>query len=327
MLDYLTLSPDVFGIDVSDLSLKIIKLKKKSDFLALASFGETEIKPGIIERGEIKDENALSEIIKKALSKVKGEKIKTKYLAASLPEEGSFMQVIQMPFMSKEEMERAVYFEAENYIPMPIDSVYLDAQIVKPVSNHLDHIDVLIAALPKKTVDSYLSSFKKAGFTPLIFEIESQAIARALVSRENSPEPILLIDLGASRTSFIIFSGHSLRFTTTMPIIVSKKNPNFNELAGQISKYLDYYQNHSGHEHLSSDGKMVKKIILCGGGANLKGLGGFISEKLALQVIAGNPWTNILPRPLLEVPELSYEESLRYTTALGLALRGVNYGA
>ena len=35
----------------------------------------------------------------------------------------------------------------------------------------------------------------------------------------------------------------------------------------------------------------------------------------------GNPWVNILPEPLKEVPELSYEKSLSYTAALGLALR------
>src|SRR3989338_5876438 len=100
-LDYLTLSPEIFGIDISDLSLKIIKLKKKRGSLALASFGEMEISPGIIEAGEIKDENALAETIKKALSAVKGKKISAKYLIASLPEEGAFLRVIQMPLMAK----------------------------------------------------------------------------------------------------------------------------------------------------------------------------------------------------------------------------------
>ena len=87
MLDYLTLKPEVFGIDISDLSLKIIKLKKKKGSLALASFGQMEIKPGIIEQGEIKDEAALSEIIKKALAQVKGERLQTKYVVAPLSDE------------------------------------------------------------------------------------------------------------------------------------------------------------------------------------------------------------------------------------------------
>lgn len=328
MLDYLTLKPEVFGMDISDLSLKIIKLKKKRDFLELASFREAEINSGIIEQGEIKDENALSEIIKKALSQAKGEKIKTKYVIASLPEEKAFLQVIQMPLMREEEMEKAVYFESENYIPLPLSAVYLDAQIVRPISNHLDHIDVLIAAAPKKIVDSYLSSILKSGLKPLAFEIESQAIARALVLGEKSVEPLLLIDLGALRASFIIFSGTSLRFTTSLPIAAQKFSEgkaDFKNLADQIKKYMDYYQTHPSHAHLPKDTREIKKIILCGGGANHEGLCSFLSRELKLQVALGNPWSNILPSPLKEAPELQYSESLRYTTALGLALRGVKY--
>lgn len=364
MLDYLTLSPEVFGIDISDLSLKIIKLEKKKGSLGLASFGETEIGRGIIEAGEIKDENALAEIIKKAVSQVKGKKIRTKYLIASLPEEGSFLQVIQMPLMAKEEVDKAVYFEAENYIPIPVEKAYLDSQVISPVLSSSGHLDVLIAASPKKTVDSYLSSFQKSGLRSVVFEVESQAIARSLVPGEKSSEPLLIIDVGATRSSFIIFSGQSLRFTTSLPIssqkfteniassfkiafkeaeklkekygiesndgkrIFDAIEPDLENLVDQIKKYLDYYQTHFSHEHLprardsAKPGKsLVKKIILCGGGANLKGLDNFLSQKLKLQVILGNPWSNILPQPLREVPELPYAESLKYATALGLALR------
>ncbi|GAI10678.1 unnamed protein product, partial [marine sediment metagenome] len=131
MLKFLTLKPEAFGLDFSDLSLRIAKLKKRGKFLlnrgaitrsgatdlCLASWGEMEIKPGIIEKGEIKDATSLSEIIKEGLNEVKGERIKTKYVIASLPEKKAFIQVIQMPRMKKEELKTAVPFEAENYIP------------------------------------------------------------------------------------------------------------------------------------------------------------------------------------------------------------------
>jgi type IV pilus assembly protein PilM len=323
----------------------------------------------------------LAEIIKEALKKTKGARIKTKYVVASLPEEKAFLQVIQMPKMPEEDLKSAVIYEAENYIPLPIEEVYLDSQIVKPVVDSLDHFDVLIAALPKKTVDSYLNCLKKAGLLPQALEIESLAIARALVKNEISPFPVLLIDLGATRTSFIIFSGYSLRFTASIPVssqkfseaisktlgvdlkkaeemklsyglekaekvkLKGKANnkkfekeiiesnkifealvPALTDLVEQIKKYLDYYQTHSSHEHLAANKKGVEKIFLSGGGANLKGLADFLALELQIPVELGNPWVNILPKPLKEVPELPYEESLRYTTALGLALRGIKNG-
>lgn len=364
MLEFLTLKPEAFGLDISDLSLKIIQLKKTRNFFDLVSFGETEIKPGIIKGGEIKDEKALIQILKKALTETKGGKLKTKYVVASLPEEKAFLQVIQMPKMKEEELKSAVIYEAENYIPLPIEEVYLDSQIVPPAYNHLDHLDVLITALPKKTVDSYLSSLKKAGLKPVAFEIESQAIARALIKNEITTFPFLLLDLGATRTGFIVFSGYSLRFTSSIPVssqsfteIISRNLgvglpkaeklkikygirtnatteggkvfeaiiPALIDLIEQIKRYLHYYQTHAAHEHLPPGGKGVGKIFLCGGGTNLKGLPEFLTTELKIPVELGNPWINILADPSKGLAELPLERVLGYTTALGLALRGIKY--
>jgi len=371
-MEFLTLRPETFGLDISDLSLKIIKLKKRGKNLVLASFLEEKIEPGIIKGGEIRDEKKLSEIIKTAVKKVEGEKLKTNYVAVSLPEEKAYLEVIQMPKVPEEDLKSAVIYEAENYIPLPLENLYLDFQIIPPVINHLDHLDILIAALPKKTVDPYLSSLKLAGLQPLVFEIESQAIARCLIKNETTTSPQLLIDLGATRTSFIIFSGHSLRFTSSIPVsssnfteIISKnlrvslaeaeklklkygleekikikiKNglvikgekgeifealiPALVDLIQQIKRYLDYYQTHASHEHLPPNGRGVSKILLCGGGANLKGLPDLLSLELNLPVELGNPWINILPEEQTAVAELSSSESLKYATALGLALRGI----
>ena len=395
MLEFLTSKPEAFGLDISDLSLKIVKLKKRGNFFTLSSYGKEEIEPGIIKRGEIKDEKKLAEIIRESIKKVRGEKLKTNYVVASLPEEKAFLQVIQMPRLPEEDLKSAVIYEAENYIPTPLEEVYLDYQIVPPIYDHLDHLDILIAALPKKTVDPYLSALKLAGFVPKVLEIESMAIARALIKGGATTQPILLIDLGATRTSFIIFSGQSLRFTTSIPVsstsfteIISKNLgvtlaeaerlkikygleekikinigdektnikkergkifealiPALIDLVQQIKRYLDYYQTHASHEHLPPttfqknnsnkhkpqkvvgglppDGKGISKIYLCGGGANLKGLCELLSLELKIPVEMGNPWVNILIKEKKEVPELSYEESLKYTTALGLALRGI----
>jgi type IV pilus assembly protein PilM len=362
MLNFLTLKPEAFGLDISDLSLKIVKLEKKRGGFNLASFGETPIKPGLIKNGEIKKEKDLAKIIQKAISKIKGKKLKTKYVIASLPEEKAFLQVIQMPRLPEEDLKSAVIYEAENYIPLPIEEVYLDSQIVPPVYNHLDHQDVLIAALPKKTVDSYINCLKEAGLKPLALEIESLSIARALIKNEMTTSPVLIIDLGATRTGFCIFSGHSLRFTFSIPVSSQKLTeaisrslkidlskaeklklkyglekrktkkggqifealiPPLIDLTEQIKRYLDYYRSHTSHEHLPPNSKMVEKVFLCGGGANLKGLVDFFSEGLNLPVELGNPWINILPEGQKKVPELPLQKSLIFTSALGLALRGI----
>jgi len=365
MLDFLKLRPEAFGLDFSDLSLKIVKLEKQRDDLSLASFGETIINPGIIKDGEIRNKDLLVQSIKKALTEVKGKKIKTKYVVASLPEEKAFLEVIKMPKMAEEDLKSAVFYEAENYIPLPIDQVYLDSQIVYPLANHLDHYDVLINAFPKKIVDAYTLCLEEAGLKPTVLEIESAAAARALIKDELATSPVLIIDFGASKTTFIIYSGRALRYTFSISdsslkfteIIARELKIDFakadalkmeyglemngnkeaatvfqillaylSDFVEQIKKHTDYYSSHIDQDHLPPGGREIKKILLCGEGANLKGLTNFLERRLGIPVEYGNPWINVFPGGKKKIPKLLFEKSLKYTTVLGLALRGVkNY--
>jgi type IV pilus assembly protein PilM len=360
MVQFLSLKKEAFGIDISDLSLKFAKLKKKGKFFDLDFFGEKEIEPGIIKEGEIKDEKRLAEIVKEATKK-----LKTKYVVASLPEEKAFLQVIKMPRLSEEDLKSAVVYEAEKYIPLPVDQVYLDSQIVQPVLDHQENYEVLISAIPKKIADGYLNSLKLAGLKPVVFEIESMAIARALIEKQFSQWPILIIDLGATRTSFIIFSGKTIKFTSSIPIsshgftqIISKALgvdlkeaeilkikygleekirlkveeektikkvergrifealiPPLVDLVQQIKRCIEFYESHN-------PGQKIKEILLCGGGANLKGLRELLAVELKLSIKFGNPWVNILGKK--ESKKISFEKSLSFATALGLALRAIN---
>lgn len=379
MFDFFKLKEESFGLDISDSSLRIIKLKKKGNFYDLASFGETRIIPGIIENGEIKNKNILADIIKQLISNIKGEKIKTKNVICSLPEEKAFLRVIQIPKVKIKNLKSTVIYEAENYIPLPLEEIYFDFQIIKCLNNQQKYFNVLISALPKKIIETYIDCLKEVGLNPLALEIESLSTSRALVKKENYTQSIFLIDLSQSKTSFIIFSGYSVRFTSSIPVsgqhfteIISKafkiditeaeilkikwslgQNNEFNikngkekeiekdeifelltplmtELVEQIKKHLIYYQTHIAKEHLPIKEQKVKEILLCGKGAALKGLAYFLSLELKLPVIVGNPWINVLPKSsdflsFLKDKQLSYEDTLGYSTAIGLALRGIKY--
>ena len=94
-------------------------------------------------------------------------------------------------------------------------------------------------------------------------------------------------------------------------------------LVEQIKKYLDYYYTHIFHEHLPGNKRTIKKVFLCGGGASLKGLDDFFSCELILPIEFADPWVNVLSAEKRENAGLSSKESLKYATAVGLAIRGV----
>ncbi len=348
-MKFLSLQPEAFGLDISDLCLRIAKLKKTRFGLDLVSWKEMAIEPGIIEKGEIVDEEKMIKALKELMAKVNGERIKTKYVIACLPERKAFLQVIKIPKMNPEELITAVPFEAENYIPLAIEDVYLDFQILPEPKGA--NLSVLIAAVPKEVVEPYIFCLGRAGLALKVLEVESQSIARALIRNQVSAFPLLIIDFGASTTSFIIFSGHSLRFTSSINVSsfqltqalarslkttleeaeklkikngfktnnnIKAMSPLLKDLTRESRRYINYYR-----DHANGDAGIIKKVLLCGKGSNLKGLVDFISAELKLPVELANPWINILPKKVKKVPKLPFQESLGYTTALGLALRDI----
>lgn len=357
MFKFLNVRPEIFAVDINDLALRIVKLEKRRNKFHVVSFNEVDIAPGIVKEGIIQDETLLAKIIARAYRTVWGKKLDTKYVLVALPEEKSFAQVIQMPKMTKEELTLAVPFEAENYIPLPIEKAYLDFQVIDYHTKEKNHLDLLINVMPKPIIDSYMSCFKKAGLVPCILEFESQAIVRAFTKNNDKILPTVFVDFGETKTSLIIYAANSIRFTVTLPISsnqltqaiadklgtsferaeklkiqygIEKRrgknahdldlamNPMLHDLAEQIKKYLDFYQGHSSHEYFSSDGT-VKKIVLCGGGANLKKLPEFLSQELKTLVELGDPLVNIARNKNNVFPRT---RALSFATAIGSAMRG-----
>ncbi len=352
--------PQYFGLDISNESYKFIQLQRssKSNFL-IPVFGFGKIPKGIIEKGEIKHEDELAKVLKSGLSNPEKGKLTTNYVSFSLPEEHSFIRVLQLPKLSEQETKEAIKWEIEQNIPLNIDEVYFDWQIVLN-DKRINHQDILIAAIPKSVADPYISALKKAELFCVAMEPESISIVRSIVKDFCSEEPLLIVDIGATTTSFIIFLGKTIRFSSAYPLggnkmvqAISKnldvdpkeakrlfydvgfdKNLDkeekvkkaleelFDELIEQIKNYIDFYVTHPKHNHFSEE-KSIKKIVLSGGVANLYGISAYLSSKLKIPVVASNPWINVLKEPLNEIPDLPYRKSLGYTTAIGLALKKV----
>lgn len=347
MFNFLNTKFNFFGLDVSDNFLRVASVKKNKNGLFLVSYGEKEINFNLTNKGNKKDEDLLAEEIKTLIKNVNGEKIRTKYVAIALPEEKSFFQIIKMPKMDDDELKKSVIYEAENYVPLSIDDVYLDFQII---SSNKDFLEILISAVPKKTIDFNISLVEKAGFFPVVIEPAPISIIRSIINKENTNEPILSVNIQESKSTFIIFFENSIRFTTSInsslenfnkeifnnDVIFSdnkeleiiskadKKNENsdsFKFFLNEILKLTDRCLSYSALSNFASEPKekkgTIKKIIISGKGANLKGLDHFFSKKFRIETEIGYP--------LVNYPENSKEKYknglLGYETSIGLALR------
>lgn len=350
----------IFGLDISDLSIKVFQLEKEGKTDKIRSYFSADIPRGNIEDGKIVNKEVVINCIKKAIQKSGPKKINTNKVVCSLPESKAFLRIINIPKMGEEEAGEAVKWEMEANIPMSIDQVYFDWQFLENneaggKGEASQKQSVLTVAVSKDIVDDLMEVLGKAGLDVYGLEVESIASLRSLINEKNNDKDTLVIDFGAQRTSFIIARSGIPYFTSSIPFSsetlnesmiqslhlnpgeaertkieqgienISGKNtvfeavkPMLEYLVSEIEKTIDFYFG------ISKGSLGVNKIILCGGGSNLKGLVSYLAEKLNKNVEIGNPWINLhLGKQKIKIRE---EEAIRYCTAIGLALRGTHYG-
>ncbi len=342
------------GIDISDRSFKFVELLDDLDHLRLGRYGGQIIPDGLIKSGEIINKDGLANFLRASLS---GFNIGS--VAISLPEEKAFVGLVTMPKMADSDVRGALELQIDEHVPLAAADVIFDYEII-PSKNDLDHLDLVLIAFPKNVVEAYNEVAKLAGFRPLIFEMEAQALARAIIPPEEN-DTVMIIDFGRTRSSFVIVSEKIVRFTSTVNVagsaldeaiakafkvdvfeaerikkerglVRTKENesvfnallPTVSVIEDEIARYLSFWKNHSQHMHRSESDNDVKRIYLTGGDVNLVGFPEYLSYQLNLPITRANPWINITEFNHY-IPTISYKESLSYATALGVALRGVSF--
>ncbi|MCK5084989.1 MAG: type IV pilus assembly protein PilM [Candidatus Pacebacteria bacterium] len=341
-----------FGLDLSDRSIKVAQLRKKRGKINLFSYGREDISKGLIVNGEIKNEEEVVRLIKKTLSNAKPNPIKSKFVIYSIPEPKGFIRVVRIPYSKKDDIEQAVRYEAEQLFPIDINEAYVDWQILPSDNDKI--LKIIVSAVPRLLVDSYSLVAEEAGLKPVAAEIESIPITRSLINKDQSSKPILVVDLGKDRTSFIIFKNPAVQFTASIPVCgeefihsiserlgideIAAENmknkcglrfegeckevfkaiqPSLREMIKYINKLTYYYK-----EHFESD-EDIAKVIICGGEAKMVGISSFLSLQIKKEIEKGNPWVNIMTFKDKEIPLISRTDSLVFVTVLGLALRGI----
>lgn len=337
------------GLDISDKSLHFVKLKESKGGFVVSAFGEKEIPKNAIEAGEIKNPGEVA----KVLASLKDE-FGSEFVHVSLPEQRAFLLKLHIPDMKRNEIRGNVELQLEDNVPISAREAIFDYDIVGNNAHKDGKLEIELSVFPRSVVENYMEIFREVGLTPLSFEFEAQAIARSVIA-EGDNGTFMVVDFGKTRTGISIVSEGTTRFTSTVDIggaslteaiektlkiksdeaerikkekgiITRKENEDLfltmmtkiGVLREEINKHYIYW-----HTHKDQYGKKrpkIEKIILCGGDANLAGLSEHLSAGLGISVELANVMMNVNSFDRY-IPEIDFNESLRYATAIGLALR------
>ncbi|MCX6753177.1 MAG: pilus assembly protein PilM [Candidatus Nomurabacteria bacterium] len=339
------ISQPSFGLDISDESIKYIEILQTHNGLHIGHFGEKKIPPGVISSGKITNSTLLKEVL---LSIKKEEGMKS--VRVSLPEEQVYLFKINVPKEKNTNIREVIELSLEGYVPIPPSEIIFDYEIY---NEDEDIFEVQVSAVPKQVVESYISVFKDCNLNVPSFELEAQAAARALIKKDDM-ETYMIVDFGNERTGLSIISKGLVVFASTLDVggvmltkLIEKdfkisfaeaeqvklkygltrnvdKKDVFSVLLNGVSILRDEIDKNFiyWHTHKDENGKdrpEIKKILLCGGDSNLIGLVEYLSITMHQKVEMADVWSNIVSHEKY-IPTMSFEESLSYSTAIGLAL-------
>lgn len=336
--------PDHVGIDFGTHSVKAVELKNVSSAPELINLGSQLTPKGVINSEDKQDQRKLADVLKKLYD---DSKIKNRNAVMALPEFSVFTRFLEFPGVKKEELKDAVFFEAKQYIPMPINDVHMSFVTIG-FNEEKNAPRVLLVAAPKKIISIYTEIANLADLDLIAIETESVAMGRAMF-KSTQKRDLVMLDFGANSTDMSIMSNGYLVFSQSIAIgsdsltqaIVNKfsfeysraeefkrnyglvpnvlegkiygaLSPIVESILMEVQRGIEFYKNKTASASPSD-------YLLNGDGALLPGLGDFVSKYLGVNAQIANPWIGISVDSKFK--DIVAKGGPSYSVAIGLALK------
>ena len=205
--------PSTVGLDIGSSAVKAVALKHGRAGWSLVAAGVGPTPDGGLEGGVTAQPVAVSDAIKQVMD---GLRLRRARVAAALSGHAVIVKRLLLPSMTQPELEEAIPWEAEQYIPFEISDVQLDYQIVNDLADATKtSLDVLMVAAKRDRIDDRAAVIAQAGRHPIVIDIEAFALANAY--EMNYPErndPLAaLIHVGRSATIVCLLERGQPAFT------------------------------------------------------------------------------------------------------------------
>jgi len=335
---------EIIGLDIGSNTTKAVEFIIESNKKPLLTNYQIVESKGI---GNIADLEVNESDASDFISRIIGEgKFNTNLVNISLPESIVFSRVIDLPLLKDKEIDSAIKFEAEQYIPLPMNEINFDYSVI---DKNETGIQVMIVAAAKAQVFKFVNIVTNAGLQVQNMEPEAFSIARSVITDSSESQPTMIVKIGKSTTDIAIALDGTIRFTRTMTTagdaMTRAVEQTFNFTSAQAEEYKRSY----GLNEAELEGKIgksiqpvfdvilseikralayyrskyttsVKRIVLVGGSANMPNLLFNLASVVDVEVLLGNPWVKIDYSVL--IPDNKKDNlGVELSTAIGVAIK------
>lgn len=332
----------IIGLDISQTGVKIMSIDPKR-WLVLG-YGSLDLDPKEVQTSlDNPDNTYLAKRLKSLISEHLIGNLGSDHVVIGVPTSRTYSRTFTIPAKEAAHLDNAIQVEVDQYIPIPLSSLYVDYEVIE---HDKDQLTVVMSAVPKQLVDACLQAAKEVNLVPVVVEPNINAIARILDSADSNILT-LVVDIGPANTDIAVLDKSAVRLTggvaiggNTFTIDLSKHlntslenahqlkvlngltpgprqaeitealKPSLKRISTEIRKVIRYYNDRIG------DKRKIEQIVIVGGGSNVPGIGDFYTNDLVMPVRVVNPWQK-LDFGKLQQPQKQFRP--RYISVAGLA--------
>jgi type IV pilus assembly protein PilM len=335
------------ALDISDNSLEVMECQR--DFwgrYVIKRMNRSALEKGTIVDGDIKNANALMKSLKKLLNTAKPSAITCANCLLSIPENKVFTHIFHVPIgLKNNDIEDFLLNQSEGIIPFNRETIISDYAVVDTTEKEKI---VLYAAAPSKLINDILGVLKNVKINVLSVELESLSVARSLLTKPLIKDSNMIVDIGGNFSNIAIYDKQGLKLTVSLPLAgnqftkeirsktkltiekssqlkikygLSSSNAkavlalrsSIDKIIEEITRSIAYFEKKTG--------QTIKRVLLVGGSAKLPGIVDYLTSKIDIEIISGNPWHRLKKSAgILKI--FKKREGVLYSTVIGLMLRG-----
>lgn len=326
----------VLGIDIGTGTIKIVCVSIFQGHSKITQVHVFDLPPDSFQNDQLIESEILADSLRQQLESAG---ISAKHAVTAVSGKMIFTRQVSFPVMKREELQEAVRWDIERYVPYPPDSYYYDFAVLPERPGEME-LEVLLTAAPKTIVDGIGDVLCKAGLTTLAIDIEPLAIYRTMRGGENS----LLVDIGAEISHITVFQNGGPILARTIPVSGRSFTENLMQSLGvrkkeaekikkgsvsniqpQMSRMVNdlVLEVHRTVEYLQVQNKSIalEKLFLSGGGARLANLKEQLAHELDMPVLLHDPFAAFEVDASVD-PKYIRSIAPQMAVAVGLAMRG-----
>lgn len=313
---------NAIGLDIGTENVKLAEVNIDRGRRRLRAAGLLPIPYGLMEDGRIADDSEFQELLRRLLS---GSGAVSRNAILALGGRAVFAKEVLFPVMSDPELREAVKWDMEKYVPYDPGSFYYDFAIAGTTESKLE-MKVLIAAVPKRAIQTVAALVKAVGFRLFAIDIEPLALYRTLEGAANSA----VLDIGGKVSQIIVFRQGSPAVMRTIRIggrsftgteLTDQPSVLPSQLELVVGELIQETQ-HTIEAYCAQDQEaVVNSLFLTGGAAKLKNLPCYFASQMDMPVLLHQPLQRLETAESLD-KEYITRLSPQLAVAIGLALRG-----